>query len=56
MSEPSKKSEYHKPVVMRIELSTEEVMAVSCKTASGSSTAVAGARPCRISPCSTIGS
>jgi hypothetical protein len=55
MTQESKR-EYHKPVVIRIDLATEEVLAVSCKTASGASTAQAGARPCRISPCSTTGS
>lgn len=56
MNEQKLKREYHKPVVVRIELATEEVMAVSCKTSGGSSTAQAGSRPCMISPCSTVGS
>ena len=56
MNEPTGKLPYHKPVVIRIELKSEEVLAVGCKTANGNSTAFAGARPCRISPCSQIGS
>lgn len=56
MGEQKPRREYHKPAVVRIELATEEVMAVSCKTSGGSSSAQAGVRPCMISPCSTVGS
>ncbi len=55
MSETSKR-EYQKPVVLRVELQADEVLAVGCKTASGTSVASGGARPCRVSPCGPTGS
>jgi hypothetical protein len=50
------KREYHKPAVLKIELKPEEVLAVGCKTSTGNSSAFGPAHPCRIQPCSQLGS
>jgi len=56
MSDQIQKHEYHKPTVLKIELKTEEVLAVGCKTSTGNSSAFGPAHPCRIAPCSQVGS
>jgi hypothetical protein len=56
MSDEVQKREYHKPAVLKIELKPDEVLAVGCKTSTGSSAVFGPARPCRVAPCSQIGS
>ena len=50
---PRPKLEYEPPAVKRIELRTEEVLSVGCKTEGGSSP---GAVPCSFNNCAGLGS
>jgi hypothetical protein len=55
MTSESQKRQYHKPIVIRVELVADEVLAAGCKTNKGSTTGVIPPR-CRNGGCFANGS